>query len=425
MFLPSSKPDKTRLACESLTMTGWLLTVCVTISVLLPLPALAQPFTPADDDSVVDTLTPAIVELSADIRRQQTTSTTAEAAPAQILPQAMAAYQVAVSSGDARAYGHTLTILQRWPDDTPRPAMISILLAAVQQHNHAFDEALMQLRPLTTAQPQNVPRSAYIQALMIQSQIGLVIADYPLVESSCDALSSSARRPVYINCQAQLDGVTGNARQALSILNDTLITGADLSTLDYQELLITGAVMAHRVGELVLAEDYYQKALRLAPDNTYLLVSYARLLREQARHAELIALLPADSDQTLNAELSILVATALRARDTTADKHRAETIVSRLSRDFELAFLRNDAIPYKEYAQYSLDLADQPSDALRAARQNWALQKEPSDTRLLARAAAANNDQQTLTEIAQWINQMGTEDTRLQAILAGHQESSP
>lgn len=234
-----------------------LLAISFITGMLLTLTSLAQPYTPESDNSVVDILPAAIVELSADIRRSQTPrQQPATATGSQILQQAMDAYQVAVSSGEARAYGHTLSILQCWPDSDTRPAMYHILLAAVLQHNHEFDAALTQMQQVTDAGIHGSDRSTYIQALMIQSQIGLVTGVYALVEQSCNALEQTARRAVFVNCRAQLDGVTGNAQQALSLLTNTLRAGTNLNTVDYQELLTTAAVIAHRLGDSPLAEGY-------------------------------------------------------------------------------------------------------------------------------------------------------------------------
>ncbi|HDZ09364.1 hypothetical protein [Pseudohongiella sp.] len=400
----------------------WALATSLIAATLLAPAIQAQPYTPESNSSIVDTLPAAIVELAADIRRQQQARATDNGA-ADILQQAMASYQIAAASGEARAYGRTQAILQRWPDETAQPAMYHILLAAVLQHNHQFRAALTELRHVISAGADAGP--AYIQALMIESQIGLVIGDYARVAQSCEALRTSARRPVFINCQAQLDGVTGNARQALTLLRDTLRDGSGLNIVDYSELLTTAAVLAHRLDEPTLAEDYYRNALRISPANSFVTVNYGNLLLEQGRYHDLIALLSGESDNTLNAELSILLTRALLATGTPADQQRADLLLARLDRDFELAFIRNEAIPYKEYAQYALALADQPAAALSAAAENWKQQKEPSDTRLLASAAAANNDHDTLARIERWISDAGTEDANLQEILDSMSESTP
>jgi Tfp pilus assembly protein PilF len=399
--------------------------VWATFFALFSQAGLAQPYTPDNPDSVVDTLPPAIVELAADIRRQQTSAEADAVEPTQILSQAMAAYQLAVSSGDARAYGRTLSILQRWPDGSQPPAMYHILLAAVLQHNHAFDEALSELQPITDARPNAANSAAYMQALMMTAQIGLVTGDYARVAQSCEALRSAGRRSLYVNCQAQLDGVTGNARAALDLVDDTLRNSTQLNALDYQELFTTAAIINHRLGDTAQAESYYHRALRLAPDLGYLKVNFANLLLEQGRHNELIEWLSPQDDATLSPELSILLARGLLARGTAADRQHADNLVTRLARDFELAFMRNEAIPHKEYAQYALHLVGQPEAALQAARENWSVQKEPSDTRLLASTAAASGDHATLSDVKQWIDRVGTEDTRLQEILTAHQESAP
>ena len=407
-----------------------LLTAGAIACAILPLTGNTQPYTPDSADRIVETLPTAIVELAADIRRtQRSPSNSTTENNADIMQRAMDSYQVALATGEARAYGRTLSILHSWPERENKPVMYHILLAAVLQHNHEFDAALEQLQPVLAAETNGTDRlspsqaQAQTQALMMQSQIGLVTADYALVKQSCNRLQDSARRPVFVNCQAQLDGVTGNTGAALTLIADTFRTGTDLNTLDYQELLTTAAVVAHRTGEQSQAEAYYQGAMRFAPDNNYLNVNYSNLLLEQSRFDELIALLSPDADSTMNAELRILLARALRARGTEDDREQAAEIIDVLTQEFELALMRNEAIPHKEFAQHSLYLVDSPVAALSAARENWMLQKEPSDTRLLAQAAVANDDQETLSEIEQWINDVGTQDVRLQAILTANRES--
>ncbi|MBC52305.1 MAG: hypothetical protein CMQ34_00560 [Gammaproteobacteria bacterium] len=393
-------------------------------SALLPAAAIAQPFTPTSNDQVVDTLPVALAALSADIRRAQALRSPSDTiSDDQILQQALDAYQVAVASGEARAYGRTLSILQSWPRDIVRPAMYHILLAAVLQHNHNFTTALAQLQQVTSAQVDS-SGPLYTQALMIQSQIGLVTGDHELVAQSCQALRGAARQAVSVNCQAQLDGVTGNARHALSRLTQVLGTGANLNTVDYLELMTTAAVVAHRLGDPSTAESYYQAALRLAPTHAYLIVNYSTLLLELGRPAAVIALLLADAQNTPNAEMNILLARALRATGADSDRARAADIVTSLEQEFELAFRRNEAIPHKEVAQFALALNDQPDAALRSAKANWSLQKAPSDALLLAQAAAANHDLDALDDIRRWQAATGLEDVRLQATLDSFREPS-
>ncbi|MEX2335430.1 MAG: tetratricopeptide repeat protein [Pseudohongiella sp.] len=383
--------------------------------------SLAQPYTPESDSSVVEVLPAAIIELSADIRELQASEAGAGPVNAPALLQlAMESYQLAASSGEARAYGRTLSILQRWPEGTEKPATYHILMAAVLQHNHEFNAALEHLQPLTSDTNNN--RTVIIQSLMMQAQIGLVIGDYDLVEQSCTALRSSARQPVFLNCQAQLDGIRGNAEEALNTLTTTLSNGNDLNALDYQELLTTAAAISHRTGDATQAERYYRAALSLSPGNTYLVVNYSNLLLERGRSADVINLLSSYSDEELNTELRIIMARALRARNTGSDQQRAENFFATLEEDFQLAFLRDEAVPHKEYAQFALYLADLPEAALNAAKDNWQLQKEPSDTLLLASAAAANDDQDTLDEVDRWIRTIGTQDVRLQRLLDSQSE---
>lgn len=150
--------------------------------------------------------------------------------------------------------------------------------------------------------------------------------------------------------------------------------------------------------------------MRLSPTNAYLIINYSTLLLELDRPLDVVVLLSADANGSLNAEMNILLAIALQATNLDTDRHRAADIIATLEQEFELAFMRDEAIPHKEYAQYALDLTDLPEAALRSAAENWSLQKEPSDTLLLARAAALNNDRGVLNDIEQWVSAVGLED---------------
>jgi len=424
---PSSCSYRLLLAHGIARLVGSLISV-----VLLFSPAFgnAQPFVPQDDATLVERLPGAIVALSKDLRAQElrtndsrvnaavsdqastapgTSATQAQA----LLQQALAAYQIAVREQDPRSYGHTLAVLERWPDELRKPPLIHILTAAVLQHGHEFQQALAELERALAIEPGNA------QALLMRAQISLVTADYETASDSCESLRALVRYEIALNCQTQVDSLTGNAQASLTAINTRLARGPELIPQDYVELQITAATIAHRLGRNQEAERHYQSALQLSPDSAYVLVHYATLLMEAGRPADAVALLITQPEDGISTELKIIQTEALLASSEPGAQTQGQEHLHELNLFFQNAFLREEA-PHKEYARFALNVLHDSESALLSARENWALQKEPSDTLLLAQAASAAADSRLLTEIARWVDAAGTEDVRLVAVLPPH-----
>ncbi len=378
--------------------------VIVALILLLSMSALAQPYVPNDENQVVITLSGAVAELSRQLRTAESTQYATD--PNRLLINIVNAYRLAASSQEPRAYGHVMTLLEQWPGEIEKPVLVRTISAAVLQHNHAFAEAL---RELDIVLAQN---AMDLQAHMIRAQIGLVTGDYLLTQQSCDAMRGSASAAIYLNCQAQLDGVSGRAEPALLAVIALLESGERLSTSEQIELQITAAVLAHRLGQTDVAENIYLAVLVQSPQQFYTLVQYSNLLLEQNRPRDVINLLALVPEALRSTEIDILLAEALMATSDT----RSEPLLESLASYFELAFLRSEAVPNKEYARYALNILDNPVAALQAALQNWDEQKEPSDALLLAKAAVGSSEQKVLLDLHQWIRAKGTEDMQLEAV---------
>lgn len=377
----------------------------IALCLLVAAPVLAQPYVPEDNQVVIMTLPAAVVDLSRQLRAAELRQTAPDTG--QLINDIAAAYRLAASTQEARAYGRVMTLLQQWPAQLHKPVLIRLISAAVLQHSHNFDTALAELDAVLADNPADV------QAHMIRAQIGLVSGQYTLTQQSCNALQGLVTPALHLNCQAQLDGVSGRAVQALNSVT-SLLAGSGLLPADRMELQITGAVLAHRLAQSAVAESLYLNVLLQSPQHRYTLVHYANLLLENNRHQDVIRLIELLPEDLRNAEIKVLLAEALIA----SHDIRAAQLVQNLAEDFELAFLRTDAVPHKEFARYALRVVDKPEAALQSARLNWNEQKEPSDALLLAMAAVAASDHGVLRELHQWIRARGTEDKQLQAIFA-------
>lgn len=394
----------------------FLTTFC--ISILSP-DLNAQPFVPASADYVVETLPSAIVSLSKELAESRTSATDSrintthsDSQLAEIEKQALAAYRIAVNTQEQRAYGHTLAILKRWPAQMEKTATILILLASVLQHEHHFKEALAHLDAAL------IKDSANAQAWLMRAQINLVVADYNSARENCNVLSNLVQPAVSINCIAQVDALTGNAQSSLTLLENMLNENRDLSRQDYAELFTSAAGMAHRLGKSEDAIRYYNTAWQISPDQPYVLVHYAQLLLEKSRFDDAINLFASRDERALPDEQKILYTRALLMSEEPDNIALAGRLKESLEESFKSALKREEALPNKAYAQYALYIGKQPQEALVAARANWSLQKEPSDTLLLALAAQENDALAVLAVLARWIDAHHTEDVRLDKVFA-------
>ncbi len=92
---------------------------------------------------------------------------------------------------------------------------------------------------------------------------------------------------------------------------------------------------------------------------------------------------------------------------------------------FDASRLRGDRVHLREEARYTLHLLGDAPTALRLAQQNWAVQKEPADLRVLLEAALAARDEAALRTALDWIAATRLEDVHLSrlAVLATRPEN--
>jgi hypothetical protein len=72
----------------------------------------------------------------------------------------------------------------------------------------------------------------------------------------------------------------------------------------------------------------------------------------------------------------------------------------------------------REQARFELALRGNAAAAVRLAKLNWAVQKEPADLRILAQAAAASRDPEARAIVRDWVRKSAIEDAGLAASLA-------
>ena len=368
--------------------------------------ARAAPYIPSDGKQVIETL-----PRRGDPVQQQLRSLRAElnARPTDIaLATDIARRYIALgrSETDPRYLGYAQAALAPWWAQTAPPPQVRLLRATLLQSTHQFGPALEDLKGVLAAQPDNA------QAWLTQATVQTVQGDYAGATASCAHVSSLAMELITVTCIANVGTVTGRNAKSEQLLDLTLERSANAPAELREWALTLLAEMAQRRGDATVAEARYQRALAMAPNDSYLLGAYADFLLEQKRPARVLTLL---RDQSRIDALLLRRALALRQQG--GQQKALDADVKELAARFDAAALRGETVHQREQARFELLLRGDTSTALTLARKNWAVQKEPADIRIYLETAAAARDAGAAKPVIDWVTRHKIEDVAAQRLI--------
>jgi len=178
--------------------------------------------------------------------------------------------------------------------------------------------------------------------------------------------------------------------------------------------LTSAAEIAARRGAADAADAHFRDALALDGRDAYLRAAYADFLLDNRREGDV---LPLVESETRNDSLLLRLALAERSlpgRRAAFDAHRAE-----LAARFDAARARGDSLHQREEARFRLAIEGDARGALSLARSNWKVQREPADLRILAEAARAADDADTLKVVDAWVADHGMHDAAVGVLRSG------
>jgi tetratricopeptide (TPR) repeat protein len=317
---------------------------------------------------------------------------------AAVLQLAQEYLQIGRRTADPRFVSYARAALAPWLQRSDAPASLLVLEATALQSVHRFDEALRRLDEALALEPRNV------QAQLTRAGLLQVRGEFAQARAACRALSGSAGRLVMGTCFASVDGMSGRLQASYSLLARLAAESAPSEALN---AWVQGQLgeMAIRLGELTAAGEHLRVALRIAPDDPYLLAMLADLLLLQNEPEEVLELLRAHE-----AKDALLLRLAIAGRRSGAPESARWIAVL----DARRSAARADDNPHlREHARFALDVLAQPDAALVLARSNWAVQREPADIALYARAARAAGSAADEQAVRDWIREVGYEDRTL------------
>jgi hypothetical protein len=185
-------------------------------------------------------------------------------------------------------------------------------------------------------------------------------------------------------------------------LRAALAAATDASPDERLWALTRLAETEERRGDNVAAEAAFRAGVATAVPDIYLLAAYADFLLDRGRHAEVVALL---KDGGRADVLLLRLAIAAKA----VGDPRAAALAGELAARFDAARLRGDTTHRKEESRFVLALPGDVPRALALARENWAVQREPADARILLEAAVAARDTAAALPVLDWMAASGIE----------------
>ena len=308
-------------------------------------------------------------------------------------------------TGDPRYAGYAQAALAPWWDFEQAPQEVLVLRATVRQRMHQFDVALADLATVLNTNPRNV------QARLIRATVLQVQGVYDEAREECRALQDLTEELVWAACLANVNGATGKLRESYQQLRAALERHPNALPGVQGWVLISLAEMAARAGMAQDAEAHFRAALALDPTDYYILGAYADFLLDSDRSPEVLDLL---RDQTRADPLLLRYALALQAQHSKELPVQVEQLRDR----FAASRLRGDRVHLREEARFTLHLLNAPQAALTLAQENWQVQKEPADVRILLEAALAARDAAAIDAVKEWLSNSRLEDGQLQRIIA-------
>jgi tetratricopeptide (TPR) repeat protein len=379
---------------EPMHMRIWALVLACALSTA----ALADPYVPTSPNEVLLELG-SVVQRVTDSRAQlQSDISKADAVTAAKLAQEF--IDLGRAQNDERYFGYASASLQPWNNAPSAPIELAVLRADIAQHQHRFNDAHKILDDVLVRDALNA-RARLMRAALLMTQ-----GQPRLAQRDCVQLLGLRETFAATLCLAQTASLTGRLASSYDLVSTLLQRSAIDSSVQYIWGLGIAGEMAERTGDLQAAEKWLRKAIELSPTDWVSRLQLCDVLLQARRPGEVMTLLePAPASEP------VLLRRALAARMQNKSAASATLVAwqAAVAQSAQLGI----RLHLRELARGELELLGKPQQALATALQNWEIQREPSDARILAQAARAAGDQATLTKLAQWQRDLKLEDAGL------------
>ena len=380
-------------------MRRFLIVVTATLLMVAANPAAATPYVPKDDAQVLERLPTAGNQNLRELGRQNAELARNPADLALAIRVATQDIEAGRADADPRYNGYAEAALRPWLTLPNPPNSVLLLRATLRQSIHDFDGALQDLNQVISAEPRNV------QARLTRAIILQVRGEYPEALKNCVSLALAGDNLVTATCIASVNSLHGQAKTGRDMLQGALeSTRSDGENPQVRLWALTVlAEIDARTGDGTAAEQHFREAMSLGLHDGYLLGAYSDFLLDAGRPQEVLALL--QNELRIDPLLLRFALAEQMVGASTLSQH-----ISDLDERFTMNRLRGDTSHRREEARFVLHLSKRAPEALQLAEENWAVQREPWDTRILLEAALAAGAPASARPVLDWLATSYLED---------------
>jgi tetratricopeptide (TPR) repeat protein len=268
--------------------------------------------------------------------------------------------------------------------------------ADLAQQRHEFHRARELLTRVLDAERRHA------EARLKRANVNLLLGDFDAAREDClGVLQAGAALPGTICLASAMTG-PGSLERARRLLASLDAAGPAPAEVTRWRLM-TEADLALRAGDVDAALGQLARANALDPTNEEARTRFAELLHAKGRDA--LALEVASPPGATLARLVI----GLRAAEAIKDP-RAAGYRLKIDELLDVLRRRGEQRHERERAQLALSVEGDAVRALGLALQNFAIQKDTPDLRLLIDAALAAGDRESLRLARAWLTKTGFED---------------
>jgi len=367
-------------------------------------PAAAAPQRPADDSFVLAIVpsgrpdgSPGLRSAKADLARSPTD-----------LGLAVRVARLAIEEGrayaDPRRYGQAQAALAPWWNEASPPEEVRVLRAVIRQALHDFQGALSDLDAILKQNPGNP------QARLTRAFVRLVIGDIAGATEDCRDLPPATGLLPAAVCRARTDALTGLAQQGYVGLARALDADSRPDETTRRFAILVLADIAVGLGRSRDADLFFADAAALGAADVPSLAAAADHLLDTGRPAEVLPLLDAKG------EADVLILRRAMAAKRVGDA-RLATWTAVLNERFAAARAGGVRLHLREEARFRLEIEDDAEGALPLALDNWEVQKELADARLVLECAIGAGEPNAAVDVVRFIDEAGLVDARITPFL--------
>jgi hypothetical protein len=380
----------------------------------LPQVGLGAPYVPKADNEVLEHLPSRAGDRAAQELKQLRAQAAANPANVQTAAALAQRYiEIGRADADPRFFGYAQAVLASWWNHPKPPLAVLLLRATLRQSTHQFDSALADLDAILQTVPEHP------QALLTRATIQQVRGNFDAAKRDCAALGELVDALVSTACATSVAAATGSLQRSYDRLKQALAAAPDVDARMTSWVATQLAEMAVRAGDSAAAERHFRAALtgaendakvKAGDQDAYLLAAYADFLLDQGRPKDVLQLL----QESTRAD-GLLLRYALAQQQLKLPQTSAS--VASLNARFDAARRRGERVHLREEARFELELRQQPEPALQLASENWLVQKEPADARVLLQAAIALKSKAAAQPVLDWLAANKLEDVVLRQLV--------